>query len=253
MAVEVLELESSPTRRFRAALVLAAVLLLAGAATGLVVAHRARADVFSPEEARHALGTSYPDRSAPRPLSAPPPEDTAAPWVAPPDCRTLLLRPWLPDAWPTGARSGAAMGAPGVDSYPSSEAFIFTMRSAADASRLFAEARSALASDSCHVAIVQPARAGAAFTVTVHQQHPDAGGDGRCSLLSYAATASPPQPGSPERVTAELLRVGNTITLLVQLSEDDVRIFAGSYLDKDAERPALVGLCRQLETIRAGG
>src|SRR4051794_7473912 len=231
---------------------MAMVLVVAGAATGLVVARRARADVFTPEEARHALGDSYPDRSAPRPLSAPPPDDGEAPLVAPPGCRSLLLRPWLPDAWPTGAQSGAEMGSPGVDSYPSSEAFIFTTGSTAEASRLFAGARSALAAHSCDPVSVQPAGAAApTFTVTVQLQHSDAVEDGRCSLLSYAATASPPQPGSPEHVTAELLQLGNTIGLLVQLSKDDVRIFAGSYLDKDAERPTLASLCGQLETLRA--
>jgi hypothetical protein len=143
------------------------------------------------------------------------------------------------------------MGSPGLDSYPSSEAFLFTTRSTAEAGRLFAGARSVLTAHSCDLASVQPAAGAApAFTVMVQPQPSDPNGDGRCSLLSYTATASPPQPGSPERVSAELLQFGNTLSLLVQLSEDDVRIFAGSYLDKDAERPTLASLCGQLETLR---
>jgi hypothetical protein len=250
VAVELLELDRRPSRTSRVALTVATALVLAGVLTGLLLVQRNQAQLFTPEEVRRALAASYPDRLAPFPLREPPSRDARPARAAPASCSSLLLRPWLLDAWPRGAVSGAETGAPGVDSYPSSEAFIFTTRTTAEARQLFEESQAALGSRACDRASVQPPAPGPApFTVAVHQQAPEAAPDG-CSLLSFQATASPPQPGSPESVTAELLQIGNTISLLVQLSEDDVLIFAGSYLEKDEERPALTTLCHELQRTR---
>jgi hypothetical protein len=233
-------------------LAVAAAVVLAAVLGGFVVVQRSRAELFTPEEVRQALAASVPNRLAPFPLASPDPTEGAQPVVTPDRCRSLLLRPWLANAWPTGVVSGSQTGAPGVDSYPSSEAFAFTTRRAADAERLFVDARSALESHACDEGTVQPVgAAGGAFTVTVEPQPRKAEPDGSCELLSYVTTASPPQLGSPETVTTELLQYGNTLSLLVQLSEEDVLIFAGSYLEKDGERPTLTALCRQLQSIGA--
>jgi hypothetical protein len=250
VAVEVLEVDGGPSRRSRVGLVVAVV--LAALIGGSLVVQRARAQVFTPEEVRHALAASVPNRLAPTPLPVPELPGPAQPVVAPDQCRPLLLRPWLVDAWPAGAVSGSQTGAPGVDSYPSSEAVSFTTPRPAEAERIFTEARSALRSRACDRATVWPAApAGRPFTVTVEQQPRDPARDGACAVLSYVATASPAQPGSPESVTTELLQYGNTISLLVQLSEDDALIFAGSYIQKDGERPALTTLCRELHDVSA--
>jgi hypothetical protein len=250
--VEVLELDSRPRRRSRAASTLATLLVLAGVLTGFLLLQRHRAQLFTAEEVRQALAASYPDRTAPFGRGAPPAENARPAPVTPASCSTLLLRPWLVDAWPRGAVSGSETGAPGLDSYPGSEAFAFTTRSTAEARRLFEGSRSALVTHACDRVSVRPAARGRApFTVAVQQQAPEGTAEGGCSLLSYSATASPPQPGSPESVTTELLQVGNTVSLLVQLSEDDVLIFAGSYLEKDAGRPTLTTLCRELQRSRA--
>jgi hypothetical protein len=141
-----------------------------------------------------------------------------------------------------------------VDSYPSSEAFTFTTRRPADAERLFADSRSALASHTCDRARVEPGDpTGQGFRVSLRPEPRDPAEDGACALLSYVAAASPPQLGSPESVTVELLQYGDTISLLVQLSERDVLIFAGSYLSKDRERPSLTTLCGELQRGDAGG
>jgi hypothetical protein len=252
VAVEVLELDGRVSRRSRASLALAAVLVLAAVLGGFVVVQRSRAELFTPQEVRQALAASVANRLAPFPLAAPDPAEGTQPVVTPDQCRSLLLRPWLADAWPTGALSGTQTGAPGVDSYPSSEVFAFTTRRAADAERLFADARSALESHACDGATVQPTGpAGGAFTVTVEPQPRQAAPGDSCAVLSYVTTASSPQPGRPESVTTELLQYANTISLLVQLSEQDVVIFAGSYLGKDGERPTLTALCGELQRIRA--
>jgi hypothetical protein len=252
VAVEVLEVDGRPGRRPQAGLVVAVALVLAALLGGFLLVQRTRAQVFTPEEVRHALAASVPNRLAPFPLPAPGLPGPSQPVVAPDQCRPLLLRPWLVDAWPADAVSGSQTGAPGVDSYPSSEAVAFTTRGPAEAERIFTEARSALESRACDRATVSPAApARRPFTVTVEQQRRDPARDGACAVLSYVATASPAQPGSPESVTTELLRYGNTISLLVQLSEDDALIFAGSYIQKDGERPALTTLCRELQGISA--
>jgi hypothetical protein len=252
VVVEVLELDDTASRRSRAGLPVAAVLVLAAVLGGFVVVQRSGAERFTPEEVRQALAASVPNRLAPFPLAAPDPTEGTQPVVTPDRCRSLLLRPWLADAWPPGAVSGFQTGAPGVDSYPSTEAFAFTTRRAADAEGLFADARSALESHACDEGSVQPVGRAGAFTVTVQQQARATAPDGSCALLSYVTTASPPQLGSPESVTTELLQYGNTISLLVQLSEEDAVIFAGSYLEKDGERPSLTALCGELQSIGAG-
>ena len=253
MAAEVLELDGRGSRRFGAGLALTLALVLAAVLTGYGLTQRAQRQLVTAATARQALAASFPDRLAPVPLTPPESAKSTGPTVLPDECRTLLLRPWLAGAWPTGAVSGFRTGAPGVDSYPSSEVFTFTTRRTAEAERLFADARSALASHVCDRAAVRPAGpTGRAFTVTVERQGADPVREGPCALLSYVATASPPQLGSPESVTTELLQYGNTVSVLVQLSEADVLVFAGSYIHKDRERPALTTVCRELERLGAG-
>jgi hypothetical protein len=253
VAAEVLELDGRASRRSRAGLAVALALVLAAVLAGYVLTQRGQRQLVSAETARQALAASFPERVAPVPLTPPGSPEGTGPTVLPGQCRPLLLRPWLPGAWLPGAVSGFRTGAPGVDSYPSSEVFTFTTRRTSDAERLFADLRSALTSHVCDRATVQPSDpTDRPFSVTVEQQSPDSAPDRPCALLSYVATASPPQLGSPESVTTEVLQYGNTVSLLVQLSEADVVVFAGSYLHKDRERPTLTTVCRELERLGAG-
>lgn len=245
-------LELGPTSlrsklRVGALVALVAVLVV----TAMVLVQTTRAQVLTPGQVQTALTRSFTDRAPAFTVARPAVASTP---VDPAECQSLLLRPWLVDAWPDAAIAASQTGTAPTGSFPPFGVTTFVFAKPSEAERVFDASRQLLEALTCSGAVIATRAARTApFTLDLEAQPPIEPTDPTCDVLAYETTASD-QPGFPHRTRTQLLRYGNTLSWQVQRSPyDDFLIDGSPVSEPDGEMPSLAGLCQQLRAMGTSG